>query len=93
MKSTNPNEGEKLVADIKASRKFRASEAKSQVMYTCKSFCIFVEALALGITSGYAIYAGWYANLPTWGKDTLLIAGGFIAIRAFIEFVKFLNRR
>lgn len=61
--------------------------------YTLEGLALLLEAAAMGVTAGFAIYSGWYANLPTWGSWALLIAGAFIAIRAFVEFVKFLNRR
>lgn len=63
------------------------------VRYTVKGLGLLVEAAAMGITSGYTIYSGWHDRFPAWGSAALLTAGAFIAIRAFVEFVKFLNRR
>lgn len=69
--------------------------AKTETLrYTVKGLALLLEATALGITSAYAIYSGWTdAKLPTWGADVLMVAGVCIALRAFVEFVKFLNRR
>lgn len=83
--------------ELKAVGKQRNQEklkkSTETVRYTAKGLALLVEAIALGVTSGYAVFAGWNADLPKWGADTLMIAGAFIAIRAFVEFVKFLNRR
>ena len=93
-----------LSQELKSAGQWRAKQEKAlakverkkkteDLRYILNSIKDLVEALALGVTSGYAIYSGWYATLPKWGSVALLVAGSFIALRAFVEFVKFLNRR
>lgn len=90
--------GKKTIGDeLKEAHKEHGKEAFSKktepMRYALQGLEMLVEALAFAIASGYAIYSGWHNDLPKWGADVLLVAGALIAIRAFIEFVKVLNRR
>ena len=82
--------------EVKAKEAKKNSKAKSKtadIRYCLKSLELLVEAAALAVVSGFAIYQGVSSDLPQWGQIVIVGAGSLIALRAFVEFVKFLNRR
>lgn len=86
-----------LLKDIEKEANAKKPQTKKikleDIRYCIKSLELLVEATALAIVSGFAIYSGVQGDLPDWGRVIVVGAGSLIALRAFVEFVKFLNRR
>lgn len=84
----------KEVRDFQASQKKKAwSDKTADLRYCFNGLELLVESGALATTSIYAIYSAQHNHMPHAGAVVLTVAGAVIALRAFVEFVKLLNRR
>ena len=71
--------------------KNKAKNVKNEVKTIVESFTELIEAISLIIVSGFAVYQGRQSN-EFWAWP-VVIAGSVIAIRAGLEFVKYLKKR
>lgn len=65
-----------------------------EITVVAKNFGHLVEAVSLAVVSGYAIWASQYNDFSMQHADkVVLFAGVLIAVRAFWELIKTLNKR
>lgn len=87
-------EGKELLNAIKQDRKERQKAAmlNSTPVLVLKGAWTLAEGASLMICSAFAIYQGWYMNLPTWGSYVLIVAGVLVAVPAGILLGAFCRR-
>lgn len=73
--------------------KNKAKNVKNEVKTIVESFTELIEAISLIIVSGFAIYQAKFNGQGKWWVYPVLIAGAVIAVRASIEFLRYLKRR
>lgn len=71
--------------------KNKVNNVKNEAQTVLESFKELIEAISLIIVSGFAIYQGRQSS-EFWAWP-VVIAGSVIAIRAGLEFVKYLKKR
>lgn len=73
--------------------KSKISLAKEEASTVIESFVQLVEAVSLIVVSGFAIYQAKFNGQGQFWVYPVLIAGAVIAVRASIEFLKYLKRK
>lgn len=65
---------------------------ESAPVLVIKGAWTLAEGASLLICSAFAIYQGWYMNLPNWGSYVLIVAGVLVAVPAGILLGAFCRR-
>lgn len=86
--------GKELIDNIKQDRKERQKAAmlNSTPVLVLKGAWTLAEGASLLLCSVFALYQGWYMNLPTWGSYVLIVAGVLVAVPAGILLGAFCRR-
>ena len=71
--------------------KDKVNNVKNEVKTIIESFTELIEAISLIVVSGFAVYQGRQSH-EFWAWP-VVIAGSIIAIRAGIQFIKYLKKR
>lgn len=71
----------------------RTDEIRDTAIVVVKNLERLVEAVALLIVAGFAIFAVYHYGVSLWFKYLLLTAGMVIGVRGSIEFLRHLAQR